>query len=245
MGLALLLCFLVGAYAAIGLLIPTLPLIRTRFRAFIICATATVGMLFALLGLGASISPEERKQLAERRAAAAREEMARKAEREKERLRQTPGYISREDLGEEWPLIVDDGVLICDQSRRAIGAVLFETGGHRYAVNGTAKGLLDYPRIEVIWKVDTTSLTPFTKVARIREADRKRLFAELVECQDQGTAPPHDQECRTASKRKHRITESELNQISVEGMALSWPPLSPRRMNIGPLIERGLALCRR
>jgi hypothetical protein len=151
-----------------------------------------------------------------------------------------PGYVSRADLGEHWPLTVEDGVLVCDQ----LGAVVFESGGQRYAVNGMAKGQ-GFPPIDVIWKTDTKPLTPFINVARIADADRKRLFNELVECQDRGAGSAHDQACRTATKRKHRITESELNQISVEGVALSWPPLTPRRINIGPLIDRGLALCRR
>ncbi len=53
---------------------------------------------------------------------------------------ETPeGYISRAELGEDWPLTVDDGVLKCDDASR----VTFTTGGVIYAVNGTAAGFAD------------------------------------------------------------------------------------------------------
>lgn len=45
-----------------------------------------------------------------------------------------PGYISRAQLGEAWPLAVEAGILSCEG-----GALLFRSGGVTYAVNGTAK----------------------------------------------------------------------------------------------------------
>lgn len=45
-----------------------------------------------------------------------------------------PGYISRAQLGDAWPLAVDAGILSCEG-----GALLFRSGGVVYAVNGTAK----------------------------------------------------------------------------------------------------------
>lgn len=49
-----------------------------------------------------------------------------------------PGYVSREMIGDGWPLTIENGILACDGSR-GVGAVIFRTGGKVYAVNGIAK----------------------------------------------------------------------------------------------------------
>jgi Protein of unknown function (DUF2511) len=153
--------------------------------------------------------------------------------------------VSEAEFGDRWPLTVNDGVLVCDQSRSALGAVLFETRGTRYAVNGTTKGLRhpSHPPIDPIWKYDRKPLTTFSAVEPIPETDRKRWFSELVSCQDARSDEADDDVCSAEIRRRHRLTAKELSQISDEGVALTWPPLSPRRVNIGPLIARGLALC--
>jgi len=44
------------------------------------------------------------------------------------------GYLSRDLLGDTWPLTVDSGTIVCDRS-----AILFrDPTDHLYAVNGTA-----------------------------------------------------------------------------------------------------------
>jgi hypothetical protein len=56
--------------------------------------------------------------------------------------------ISRQDLGKDWPLTVDSGMLRCE----GVGAVTFTADdGTTYAVNGTARGLDQWPDIDRIW----------------------------------------------------------------------------------------------
>lgn len=64
-----------------------------------------------------------------------------------------PGYVSREMLGDEWPLTVDEGVLRCD-GPAAAGAVFFETKGRQYPVNGIARGRSNGIEIDEIWADD-------------------------------------------------------------------------------------------
>lgn len=47
-----------------------------------------------------------------------------------------PGkYISRDQLGDAWPLLVEDGTIICSGT-----AILLRTNRGLVAVNGTARG---------------------------------------------------------------------------------------------------------
>jgi hypothetical protein len=59
------------------------------------------------------------------------------------------GDVSRAEFGDKWPLTVEAGELLCiDQ------AVVLDTGGITYAVNGTAKDRADasgWQDIEAIW----------------------------------------------------------------------------------------------
>jgi hypothetical protein len=151
------------------------------------------------------------------------------------------GYVSRAEFGDKWPLTVEEGVLRCDP-RGALGAVLFETGGRRYAVNGTAKSLGHRP-IDPIWRFQTQEFSG-TVAQRLTESDRKRIFVEVVKCQDRGSGDEHDRGCKTQAQERNKLTTKELNQIVMEGATLSWPPLTPLRVSIGPLIDRGLSLCR-
>ena len=56
------------------------------------------------------------------------------------------GYVSRDLLGDAWPLSVEDGVLECDAF-----AVTFTSNGQRYAVNGTARSAKRWTEIDEIW----------------------------------------------------------------------------------------------
>lgn len=44
-------------------------------------------------------------------------------------------HVSRESMGDKWPFTVKDGYLRCQGE-----AILFDSNGKTYAVNGTAKG---------------------------------------------------------------------------------------------------------
>jgi hypothetical protein len=55
-------------------------------------------------------------------------------------------WVTARQFGNDWPLTVRSGTLRCDDD-----AVLFETGGRSYAVNGTAKTLTGHPDIRPIW----------------------------------------------------------------------------------------------
>lgn len=58
--------------------------------------------------------------------------------------------MSSADLGNEWPLTVEAGIVRCEGA----GEVYFEAEGTIYAVNGTAQGASDAPEIDPIWADD-------------------------------------------------------------------------------------------
>jgi hypothetical protein len=57
--------------------------------------------------------------------------------------------VSRQQFGDEWPFIVDEGAI----QGRGWGSVTFKAGGDVYAVNGLAKGQ-GFKDIEPIWADD-------------------------------------------------------------------------------------------
>lgn len=63
-----------------------------------------------------------------------------------------PGWanVAAADFGDRWPLTVSAGTLRCEGSR----AVVFETNGRRYAVNGTAASRPGVRPLEEIWAPD-------------------------------------------------------------------------------------------
>ena len=73
-------------------------------------------------------------------------------------LEDEPGLVSRNDLGDEWPLTVDYGVLLCENDAAgdiALQIVTFQDpSGKMYAFNGTAKTHTDLPAIDPIWADD-------------------------------------------------------------------------------------------
>lgn len=58
-------------------------------------------------------------------------------------------HLSRDDLGAEWPLTVEEGDLRCDR-----GIVTFTADEVTYAVNAAALEASDYPQIDPIWADD-------------------------------------------------------------------------------------------
>lgn len=69
-----------------------------------------------------------------------------------------PDEVSRASMGNDWPLTVDEGRLVCIGSDGA-GAVIFVgPDGMNYAVNGIAKEQMDAaPDIDRIWANDRKS----------------------------------------------------------------------------------------
>jgi hypothetical protein len=73
-------------------------------------------------------------------------------------VKDEPGLITRTDLGKEWPLTVDYGVVAC-QNKTAGGqplkiATFTGPDGTVYALNGSAKSHTDAAAIDPIWAPD-------------------------------------------------------------------------------------------
>jgi hypothetical protein len=78
-------------------------------------------------------------------------------------LREEPGFISRDDLGEQWPLTVDAGVLSCESHGGGVHSVFFtDPEGKRYALNGIAEG--HHPELPPIDQI----LAPNPKVPELK-----------------------------------------------------------------------------
>ena len=68
-----------------------------------------------------------------------------------------PGLITRDDLGNGWPLTVDFGALDCRTSvvdGITLQSVTFRVPNMQYALNGTANTHTPFPEIEPIWADD-------------------------------------------------------------------------------------------
>jgi hypothetical protein len=73
-------------------------------------------------------------------------------------VKDEPGLITRTDLGQQWPLTVDYGVVAC-QNKNAGGqglkiATFIGPDGTEYALNGTAKSHTNAEDIDPIWAPD-------------------------------------------------------------------------------------------
>ena len=96
--------------------------------------------------------------------------------------------ISEQDFASPWPFTVPEGRLRCTKN-----SVTFEAGGSTYAINGTAQGR-GFPRVDPIWKYDTTMEETYAKQKGITRAAAREAIGTV-------------------------------------------------RVNIGPVINAGLALC--
>lgn len=69
-----------------------------------------------------------------------------------------PGLITRDDLGEDWPLTVDYGVVSCETftagGRDLQSATFTAPDGTEYALNGIARSYTDAEDVDPIWKDD-------------------------------------------------------------------------------------------
>lgn len=74
-----------------------------------------------------------------------------------EAFKDDPGLITRDDLGEFWPLTVDYGALSCRSAvigGQDIQSVTFRVPNMQYAVNGAAQTHSPFPPIDDIWADD-------------------------------------------------------------------------------------------
>ena len=178
-------------------------------------------------------------------------------------------FVSQVDYGEDWPFSVKEGVLSCDPSRRGGGRldVVFTTGGVSYALNGTARGSGDYAEIDPIHRL-APPLGQVEPLTTIPEAERRQLFADSVDCEDNANKEaerrfPTDfagvqmtdftakfeeadrlaDSCKESLREGAALTEAEFDRVGDEGVELGWPPLSPMQMSVMQIIQDGLVLC--
>lgn len=50
-----------------------------------------------------------------------------------------PGYIQKDDYGDAWAFMVDEGVIVCDSR----GRIYMRVGEDIYGMNGLARGVID------------------------------------------------------------------------------------------------------
>ena len=140
--------------------------------------------------------------------------------------------ISRRELTESWPFVPGEGTLGCLSD-----AVAFRAQGVTYALNDAAR-TRGYAPVDAI--VVAQSGPPSNPLGRIRQEERMQVFAASEACNLR--AQPFV--CRQELARAHALSSDELSQIDVEGRERSWPPLSPPRRSLSPVLNQGLALCR-
>lgn len=59
-----------------------------------------------------------------------------------------PGYVTREDFGDDWPLTVDSAEVRCEEGR----FVVLEAEGETYGLTGAAQTHLDLAPPDPIWR---------------------------------------------------------------------------------------------
>lgn len=73
-------------------------------------------------------------------------------------VKDEPGLITRTDMGDEWPLTVDYGVVACENDTAGGQPLMIATftgpDGTVYALNGTAQSHTDAADVEPIWAPD-------------------------------------------------------------------------------------------
>ncbi|GMV20200.1 MAG: hypothetical protein AMXMBFR57_01490 [Acidimicrobiia bacterium] len=202
----------------------------------------------------ASLIPEEYAERAraerEAREAAAAEEL---------KQRRQPNEVRAEDYGDRWPLTIDSAILSCQVNGGRPLATIKTLEGAEHALNGAAKSTNRFRPVEPIWKFAQTK-TPDAVADNVPEATRKTLFAAMVGCEDdadrRAEAETSDirkqvdrsralaDQCKAQLRRANKLSEADQELISAEGVLQAWPPLQRTRVNIGPLLDAALALCK-
>lgn len=144
--------------------------------------------------------------------------------------------VTRGEFDLRWPLTVGTGTLGCTS-----GAVLFRSGGVTYALNGAAR-TRRYAAVGSIQQARSSA--PTNPLKRLDQDERMRIFAAADACEraDRASALRLDS-CGQRLLRTYALSEPELRQIQAEGQERRWPPLSPARADLTPLVDAGLRLC--
>jgi hypothetical protein len=148
--------------------------------------------------------------------------------------------IDRAELGFKWPFDVGTGTIACDG-----GALFFRSGGTTYALTGGA-GARGYPNVDALRRVQGSG-PPSDPVRRLTQDVRMRLFAQVSACAGPGETAdsPRARECRTRTRERSGVSESELARIEAEGEERNWPPRPPVLMPVEPLVDAARQLCPR
>ena len=142
----------------------------------------------------------------------------------------TQRTIARTEFPRQWPFAVGTGTLgSLDEG------VVFRVDGTTYALNDAAAAR-GFARVEPIRL--TQHRTPSNPLVRLTQNRRMQIFSESSACVD--SAP-----CKQRIRALHAISDAELKQVEAEGDERRWPPLSPERVSLSPIIDAGLKLCRR
>lgn len=147
---------------------------------------------------------------------------------------------SRVGFGWRWPFTPGTGTLGCDA-----GAVVFRANGASYALNDQARSR-GFASVDPIWQTQTSG-PRHEPLKRLPQDQRMRIFAESVACGGHGAGDQsaNGSPCEQRVRERFGLSDTELEQVEVEGQERLWPPLPPKRMNLEPLVNAGLALCGR
>jgi hypothetical protein len=148
--------------------------------------------------------------------------------------------VARADFGWKWPFEIGSGTLGCTDT-----AIVFRNYGKTYALNDAARSR-GFAIVDPIWRWQASGL-PSDPLRKLSQDDRQKAFAQLMACEGDGSLDTRAQAdlCKKSLARLRGLTEPELQQISVEGNELLWPPLKRKRASLDPLIEAGQQLCKR
>lgn len=106
-------------------------------------------------GYAAEKAEKDKREAAEEAAEKKRREAAEAAKVQvPDAFKEDPGLVTRDDMGDEWPLNVDFGALDCRKSTVngiELLSVTFRVPHMQYAVNGTAKANTPFADIDEIW----------------------------------------------------------------------------------------------
>jgi hypothetical protein len=89
-------------------------------------------------------------------------------------------HITKAEFGTAWPFSVDEGIVKC--LPLGAGAVVFETGGKTYAVNGIARGFArshGFLAIDAIWLQDPHFLEMAKQIAASKNEPVVKVLEEM------------------------------------------------------------------
>ncbi len=136
--------------------------------------------------------------------------------------------VGRNDFPRRWPFTVGTGTLGCVD-----GALVFRASGVTYALNDAAasRGFASAEPIRL-----TQHLPPSNPLTRLTQERRTQIFSQSSACAGSGR-------CRQRVRDAHALSDAELAQVEAEGQERRWPPLTPNRITLAPVIDAGMKLC--